>query len=182
MSEFPSARASVRFCPQCGARSDGGAAVKFFECAACSYRLYLNPTVSACPLIFREDGKLLLVRRARDPQKGLLGIPGGFVDAGESVEEALRRELHEELKLSVTEWAFFGGWPNVYPYRGVSYDVLDLYFLVRATGEIQPEASEIVGFEWRDLASLDPAEIAFPSLRAALIELCSGTKMPPGPQ
>ena len=168
MTEFPGARASVRFCPGCGRESDGGASAKFFECEACGYRLYLNPTVSACPLIFREDGKILLVRRARDPQKGLLGIPGGFVDAGESVEEALRRELQEELKLSVIDWKFFGGWPNVYPYRGVSYDVLDLYFLVNVVGEIQPKASEITGFEWRDPKTLDPAEIAFPSLRAAL--------------
>ena len=162
------ARASLKFCPGCGTESVGGNSPRFFECAVCSYRLYLNPTVSACPLIFREDGKILLVRRARDPQKGLLGVPGGFVDAGESVEEALKRELQEELKLAVTDWRFFGGWPNVYPYRGVSYDVLDLYFLVNVTGEITPEASEIVGFEWRDPKTLDSAEIAFSSLRAAL--------------
>ncbi len=163
-----SARASLNFCPGCGQETSGGESPKYFQCEQCGYRLYLNPTVSACPLLFRPDGTLLLVRRARDPHKGKLGIPGGFVDAGESVEEALKRELFEELKLDVTEWSFFGGWPNKYPYKGVTYDVLDLYFLINAEGEMIVEASEITGFEWRDPWTVADDEIAFESLRAAL--------------
>jgi ADP-ribose pyrophosphatase YjhB (NUDIX family) len=173
-----SARASLAFCPGCGHETVGGEKPKFFECEQCGYRLYLNPTVSACPLLFRPDGALLLVRRARDPHRGKLGIPGGFVDAGESVETALKRELFEELKLQVTEWSFFGGWPNTYPYKGVTYDVLDLYFLIEAEGEMTVEVSEITGYEWRDPWTVTDDEIAFESLRAALAHWRSQQRKP----
>ncbi len=163
-----SPRASVSFCPRCGQKTLGGDSPKFFECEGCSYRLYLNTTVAVAPLIFDLEGKLLLVRRARDPHKGKLGIPGGFVDQGESAEDALRRELFEELKLSVTEFSFLGGWPNEYPYRGVNYAVLDLYFSVQAEGELIIETSEILEFVWRDPWVLSDSELAFDSLKAAL--------------
>jgi mutator protein MutT len=165
-----SPRASFSFCPECGQKTQGGDSPKFFECQSCQFRLYLNTTVAVAPLIFDSQGKLLLVRRARDPHRGKLGIPGGFVDPGESAEDALRRELFEELKLKVTDFSFLGGWPNEYPYRGVNYAVLDLYFLVQAEGELVIEKSEIQEFVWRDPFVLDNSELAFDSLKAALVQ------------
>jgi NADH pyrophosphatase NudC (nudix superfamily) len=160
-------RATFRFCPSCGQKALAPSEGRYFECSTCGYRLYHNTTVAVAPLIFCDD-KLLLVRRARDPHRGKLGVPGGFVDAGESAEAALRRELDEELKLRISAFSYFGGWPNQYPYRGITYDVLDLYFLVRTSGRLQIEPSEVQSVEWHDPWELSDTELAFPSLRAAL--------------
>ena len=88
-----------RFCPRC--RS----ALHFPEgthpaCTSCEFVLYRDPKVAVAAVIEREGG-ILLVRRAIDPGMGLWSFPAGFVDRGEMVQEALRRELREELSLEI---------------------------------------------------------------------------------
>lgn len=62
--------------------------------------MYLNPRLAAgvIPVL---DGKAALVRRAMDPSRGLWVFPGGYVDMGEDVAEAARREVWEETGLHV---------------------------------------------------------------------------------
>ena len=80
------------------------------------------------------DGRVLLVRRAREPAAGTLDLPGGFIDFGETAEVALVRELREELDLAIEVLDYLGSYPNVYPYAGVRYHTLDLCFRVRLLG------------------------------------------------
>jgi 8-oxo-dGTP diphosphatase len=69
-------------------------------CSECGLVIYRNPKVAA-GVIPVHDGKIVLVRRAMNPSKGLWVFPGGYVDAGESVEDAARREVWEETGLTV---------------------------------------------------------------------------------
>ena len=69
-------------------------------CPACGRVVYFDPKVAAITVISRE-GKVLLIRRAGDPGKGLWSVPGGYVDRGEVVEEAATREVQEETGLVV---------------------------------------------------------------------------------
>lgn len=74
------------------------------------------------------DGRALFLRRERDPGKGKLGLPGGFIDPGESAETALSREVLEETGLRVDQWKYLTSAPNIYSYKGIAYNVTDIFF------------------------------------------------------
>jgi 8-oxo-dGTP diphosphatase len=61
-----------------------------------SMNLPKTPSLMADCVLFDPQGRVLLIRRGSEPYKGLYALPGGFVDIGETVENACRRELHEE--------------------------------------------------------------------------------------
>lgn len=69
-------------------------------CTACGLTIYENPKTAAA-VIPVLHGKVALVRRAMRPRKGTWVFPGGYVDAGESVDDAARREVFEETGLTV---------------------------------------------------------------------------------
>ncbi len=72
-----------------------------------------QPQIAVSAAIFR-DGKILLVRRAREPAKGLYTFPGGRVEFGESLAEALSREIREETSLIINIVGLVG-WREVLP-------------------------------------------------------------------
>lgn len=111
---------SFRFCPRCGAAAATAERVIPFRCAACEFTLFFNPVVGVAGIIRRPDGAILLLRRAKDPAKGKFGVPGGFVDFGESAEDGLRREAREEVGLRLEAVEFFLSHPNSYTYRDVT--------------------------------------------------------------
>ncbi|HQG32646.1 MAG TPA: NUDIX domain-containing protein [Deltaproteobacteria bacterium] len=118
----------LRFCPRCGSEGFGSRAGKSFSCRECGFELYINAAAAVVALIEDDQGRLLLVRRAREPMKGTLDLPGGFVDPGETIEEALRREIREELNLDIESFSYFCSFPNTYPYGGIVYHTIDLTF------------------------------------------------------
>ncbi|MYC29342.1 MAG: NUDIX hydrolase [Chloroflexi bacterium] len=69
-------------------------------CPACGRVVYYDPKVAAVTILARQQ-KVLLVRRANQPGYGLWSVPGGYVDRGEVVEEAAKREVLEETGLIV---------------------------------------------------------------------------------
>ena len=75
-----------------------------------------HPQLAVSAAIFR-NGKILLVRRARSPAKGLYSLPGGRVEFGESLHTALQREVDEETALKI-EIIGLAGWREVLPGTG----------------------------------------------------------------
>ncbi len=69
-------------------------------CETCGRFYYRNPLPAVCAILTRGD-ELLLVQRAVDPCRGHWSLPGGFVELGETTEEALIREMREETALEV---------------------------------------------------------------------------------
>ncbi len=156
-----------KFCPQCGGllkkRLLKSGEPERLVCTACGFVFYIDPKLAAIALV-PLDGGLVLVRRAIDPGYGLWVVPGGFVDAGEPVEEAVVRETLEETHLTVQVKRLF----NVYSYR--NHRTVVLAFLTEyLKGELA------AGDETLEARVFRPQEIpwekiAFSSTRDALRE------------
>lgn len=92
----------VNFCQVCGAPMDEGerfGKVRRF-CAQCGHIHFADPKVAAVVFVER-DGKVLLVRRAVDPECGKWALPAGYIDYGEHPALAAIREVREETGLTV---------------------------------------------------------------------------------
>ncbi len=145
-------------------------------CRACGWVLYRNAAAAVFGIV-EHDGRVLLVRRARDPASGTLDLPGGFIDIGETAEAALARELREELSVEITRLAYLGTYPNVYPYSGVTYHTLDLCFhgeLVAPPDPRRLEIHEIAGFELVRREAIVLEAIGMESPRRALADFLDG--------
>lgn len=161
-----------RFCPRCGSPDFVPAGDRSFICACCSFNYYINSAAAVAALIFNEEGKLLLTRRAVEPDIGKLDLPGGFIDPGETAEDALRRELREELGLEVKSLRYLISKPNEYLFSGISVFTTDFAFLAvpAETGKIIA-ADDISGFEWLNPVEVDPCEIPASSIRYFVKEI-----------
>ncbi len=97
------------FCPICGTsltlRHDGQSHRP--SCEACARFYYSNPVPAACCFV-AEGSRLLYAQRAVEPCRGQWSLPGGFVELGETSEEAVRREMLEETGLVVREVRLVG--------------------------------------------------------------------------
>jgi NADH pyrophosphatase NudC (nudix superfamily) len=157
----------MKYCPRC-ARAVFVRHGKACVCDACGFTLFLN-AAAAVAAIIEVDGAILACVRAREPDVGRLDLPGGFVDYGESAEQALQRELQEELGIAVANPVYFGSYPNTYLYESVEYRTLDMMFTV-----ILPErpaitpADDVADVIWLAKSALEPDAFAFPSVRTAL--------------
>ena len=87
-----------RFCPYCGRALPGGPWPR--TCHRCAQSSYLNPAPVVVLLLPVGTG-LLAVRRGIDPGRGQLALPGGFIDLGESWQQACARELAEETGVRI---------------------------------------------------------------------------------
>lgn len=121
-------------------------------------------------ILLNDADQVLFIIRGKAPGKGLLGLPGGFVDAGETAEEALVREVREELRLDVDTTQYIASFPNKYSFAGVTIPVTDLFFAVtvRSLRTIRVQAGEIDGWTFRDPTSVRSKELAFTTHRLAL--------------
>lgn len=154
------ALAEARFCPRCGQPAE----VTFprrIVCSHCGYAAYFNPKPVAAAIPVDGRGRVILLRRGFDPGRGLWTFPGGFVDLGESVEEAARRETEEELRLAVE----LG--PLVGVYSRADERVVLIVYRAIAVGEPRTtaEAVEVRSFAHHEIPW---AELAFWSTEMAL--------------
>ncbi len=91
---------SPSFCPKCGGPDLGqqvppGDTHERLMCRGCGYIHYVNPKIIA-GCIIEQDGKYLLCQRAIPPRPGTWTLPAGFMESGETTEQAALREVWEE--------------------------------------------------------------------------------------
>jgi NAD+ diphosphatase len=158
-----------RFCPRCGLASET-VGMNPFRCPGCEFTYFFSPCVAVAGIIADEQGRVLFLRRQREPSKGKLGIPGGFVDAGESVEVALKREVLEEMNLHVRRMDYLASFPNSYSYKGTILPVTDIFFtcVVETLDTIAAERSEVASWKFCHPTEATLGEMAFESNRRAV--------------
>ena len=90
-----------QYCPKCGRGPVSPPLEPVVRCAACGFVFFFNPAAAAGAFLHDHNGRLLFLRRAKDPARGKLALAGGFVDYHETAEAGLRREIREEIGLEV---------------------------------------------------------------------------------
>ena len=159
------ALADARFCPRCGRPAEIDFPRRIL-CSHCGYAAYYNPKPVAAAIPVDDLGRVILLRRGFDPGQGLWTFPGGFVDLGESVPDAARRETDEELGIAIE----LGPLVGVYS-RSEDRVVLIVY---RASTlgppRTTPEAIEVRAFAPSEIPW---DELAFWSTEVALRDLLS---------
>jgi NAD+ diphosphatase len=155
-----------KYCPKCGAAALRGVGPKLLRCASCGFELYLNPAAAVAGVVVDEQGRMVVLVRGKEPGKGKWDLPGGFADPGETVEDALRREVREEIGLEVTAMRYLGSWPNVYEYMGVRYRTLDMGFVCEAAevARVRPMEAEIAEVLFLKPGEIDLGRFAFGSV------------------
>jgi ADP-ribose pyrophosphatase YjhB (NUDIX family) len=170
--------AGWRFCPRCGA--DLTHLDARVECSACGFVRYANPLPAVAALVVDADARLLLGRRAFEPDVGLWDTIGGFLDEDEDAVEALHREVREETGLEVEIGDFVGAFSDSYGAGEDAPTALNLVFEARlVAGEPQP-ADDVSALAWftRDALPADD-ELAFRWIASALRQWAA--RAPKGP-
>ncbi len=131
------------------------------ECELCGFN---NPKGTATAIVL-HDGKLLLLKRNEEPYKNKWDLPGGYMGAGETPEETLRREIKEELGTDCN-LDFIGWFPGIAFWKDKNYAVLSHAYLAELKGEITLNKKENSELQWVHLENVDPENIAFDSNQA----------------
>ena len=82
-----------QFCPKCGSKHFDKNNEKSRKCDNCGFVYYMNPSSSTAAFIINGNGELLVCRRGKEPAKGTLDLPGGFVDFNETGEETMEDKI-----------------------------------------------------------------------------------------
>ncbi len=137
---------------------------------------YFNCPAAAAAVVI-DDDCLLVAVRADEPGKGMLDFPGGFVDPGETMEQALYRELREELAVPPDSHEYFLSAYNPYLFAGVDYPVCVAFF--RCTfgdySAMRPN-DDVAELRWIPIADLDVDDFAFVSANAVVDKLLNGDR------
>lgn len=175
MAQHPLAK--FHFCPLCGSDRFVENNFKSKRCEACGFVYYFNPSSSTVAVIVNENNELLAVRRAKEPAKGTLDLPGGFCDCHETAEEGVRREVMEETGLRVDSAKFLFSIPNIYPYGGLDIHTIDMFFLCRVTetkgATAMDDAGEVLWLSWQEVRAEDFGLKSISQGVARLLELHS---------
>ncbi|MDR1865848.1 MAG: NUDIX domain-containing protein [Bacteroidales bacterium] len=162
---FPSEK--WRYCPYCGADAFRPGDANYMKCEVCGEKFYINASAAVACIVVNAQKEILLTRRKFEPAKGMLDLPGGFVNADETAEEAVRREIMEELNLRVDAARYFGSSTNRYHYGNMTYFTLDMGFECTVSDFSRLSAADdVASCAFFAPCKVDFAQIGFPSIRA----------------
>lgn len=161
-----------KYCPKCGSSQFVENNDKSKRCNSCGFTYYFNPSAAAVAIIENEKGEILVARRAKEPAKGTLDLPGGFADLNETIEEALQREVKEETNLDIDSFEFLFSIPNLYLYSTLEVHTMDMFFRCKVKNTHNLKAQDDVAeLFFLNKSSLNPNDFGMLSVREAISRL-----------
>ncbi len=136
-----------RYCGVCGTPTEPAAHERSRKCPACGHSAY--PRLSPAMMVLIHRGRELLLARSPHYAPGMFSALAGFVEAGESLEECVHREVAEEVGVTVSNLRYFGSqsWP--FP-----HSLMVAYTAEWRAGEVVPQEDEIEAAGWFDIDAL----------------------------
>jgi 8-oxo-dGTP diphosphatase len=107
-----------------------------------------TPALTTDAVVFDAQGRVLLIRRKNPPFEGGYALPGGFVDVGETVEDACRRELKEETGIDAGALSLIGVYSD--PQRDPRGHTCSVAFLTRVANAEPVAGDDAAAAEWVD--------------------------------
>lgn len=156
---------NFKSCPRCQKKLNW-LNKKLINCPSCDFHFYFNPVPATAIILENQNQEILLVKRRFSPKKGYWDLPGGFIDFKEKADEALKREVKEELNIEIEKINFLDTYIGFYPYKGINYQPLSLIFYKMISEDqlknIKP-ADDVSSFKffpknkipWKRLAFID---------------------------
>lgn len=164
-------RQVLKYCSKCGSKNTSYRPNNSLYCFDCHFQSFINEVSAVACVIQNSNGAILLTERKNAPQAGKYDLPGGFVDLGEKAEEAVCRELNEELSITVTDIQYISSYPNEYIYSGITVYTLDLCFLCKIDSFENLQAKDDVqSFQFCSIENINLEDIAFNSVRNILTD------------
>lgn len=144
-------------------------------CQECGYVFYQNPspTVSA---IIEKDDQLLLIKRKFEPNKGCWDLPGGFVEIGQNLEDALASEVKEEIGIGIKSSRYFCSTVSFYNTEYMIENIVGIAFKVEVDSyDFVPgsDAQEVKFFNKNNL----PKIAAFDDVQLTIQKLIQENKL-----
>lgn len=164
--------AQFKFCPKCGSARFVVHNDKSKACEDCGFVYYFNPSAATVAVIRNQRNELLVCRRAKEPAKDTLDLPGGFSDCFETSEDSVIREVAEESGLKVKSTQYLFSLPNQYLYSGFLVHTIDMFFLCNVEGDEPPTPmDDVAELMWLPLNELRPEDFGLTSIREGVRKL-----------
>jgi mutator protein MutT len=144
------------------------------HCEACSKSFYINAASAVIALIRNEKGEFLFTRRKNEPAAGKLDFPGGFTNLEERSEDAVIREVKEELDLDLSAVSYYTSMPNRYLFGGIVYFTLDLVYICKYGSLSGISANDdISDFIFININDVDMDDVGLESVKRLVAKLKS---------
>lgn len=154
---------NYKYCPKCAGSLEFIIPNEYEEhkqlvCSECGFVFYQNSKPTAGAIIVDKNDNILLAKRAYKPKAGYWDVPGGFLEYGEDPEEAVKREIREELNVEIEITQLVGVYSDYYSLTEV--ELVCIYYTAKITSGTPTPSSDIADCEWFHYDKL-PKEFAF---------------------
>lgn len=151
-----------KFCGQCGSKMDIVDWELATHCPSCGHRCY--PRISPVVIVAIRNGEKILLAQGKRSTSGFFSVLAGFVESGETLEQAAHREVFEEVGVKIKNLKYFGSQPWPFP-----HSLMVGYTAEYDSGDIKICEKEILAADWFDLDSM-PTVPSTLSIAGQLIE------------
>lgn len=149
-----------KFCPKCGGKLKKENK-SLLICQKCGFNFYQNPKSCMAVIMENKKGQILMVKRKFAPFKGTWDLPGGFIENGETAEEATSREISEELGLKINHLKYLSTSVGRYPYHGINFYTLCFMFFSKINKDPKKVEDDISEAKFFDKDKIPYNKIAF---------------------
>jgi ADP-ribose pyrophosphatase YjhB (NUDIX family) len=155
------------YCIKCGYKLNKKVK-NYNDCKRCGFRQYLNPVPTNSVIIENNKKEILLVKRKFNPKKNYWDLPGGFVMPDENIENSTRREIKEELGITLGKLYYLGSFFDKYLFQKINWDILAFSFFAKMPKQKIKISDDITGYKFFSKKNIPYKKLGFRGLKLAI--------------